>query len=207
MLTDSRRDHFATYLVDAGFEGRLMRRARQYLRRLGEGGATAVEFAIVGSVFLMLLMAIFELGFMVFVQSVLDSSARSAARLIRTGQAAAAANPQTYFQTALCNAVSSVIGCGKLVFQVQDFPQVNNLPNWSAAQTAVNTPPKRDPKTGLLIPVGFNAGGPKDIIAVQVTYDYKFFTLWIGQQLGDSMQSAFLMSTVVFQNEPFPTGG
>ena len=92
-----------------------------------------------------------------------------------------------------------VINCNSLVFQVQD------LPSWTAAQTAVNTPPVRDPKTGLLIPVGFNAGGPKDIIAVQVTYDYKFFTLWIGQQLGDSMQSAFLMSTVVFQNEPFPT--
>ncbi len=146
-------------------------------------------------------MAIFELGFMVFVQSVLDSSARSAARLIRTGQAQAAANPETYFQTALCDAASSVIGCGNLIFQVQD------LPTWSAAQTAVDTPPTRDPKTGLLIPVGFNAGNPKDIIAVQVTYDYKFFTLWIGQQLGDSMQSAFLMSTVVFQNEPFPTGG
>ncbi len=64
-----------------------MRRGWQYLRRLGEGGATAVEFAIVGSVFLMLLLAIFELGFMVFVQSVLDGSARSAARMIRTGQA------------------------------------------------------------------------------------------------------------------------
>ena len=101
----------------------------------------------------------------------------------------------------MCNAVSSVIGCGNLVFQVQD------LPNWAAAQTAVNTPPARDPKTGLLIPVGFNAGAREDIIAVQVTYDYKFFTLWIGQQLGDSMQSAFLMSTVVFQNEPFPSGG
>jgi Flp pilus assembly protein TadG len=177
-----------------------MRRAWQYVRKLGERGATAVEFAIVGSLFLMLLLAIFELGYMVFVQSVLDSSARTAARQIRTGQVQASGNAQTNFQTALCAEVSSVIGCGSLIFQVQKFA------NWTATQTAVNTPPARDPVTGLLIPVVFNAGTCGDVVAVQVTYNYKFFTLWIGQQLGDSMQSAFLMSTVVFQNEPFCGG-
>jgi Flp pilus assembly protein TadG len=171
-----------------------MRRARQYLRKLGERGVTSIEFAIVGSVFLMLLLAIFEIGYMVFVQSVLDSSARTAARLIRTGQATGG-SAQTTFQTALCADVSSVIGCGSLIYQVQLFP------DWSAAQTAVNAPPARDNK-GNLIKV-FAAGTCKSIIAVQVMYDYQFFTLWIGQQLGDSMQSALLTSTVVFQNEPF----
>jgi Flp pilus assembly protein TadG len=174
-------------------------RAIQYFRRLGERGATAVEFAIVGPPFLMLLLAVFELGYMVFVQSVLDSSARSAARLIRTGQAQASGNAQTDFQTALCNAVSSLIGCGNLVYQVQEFA------SWSATQTALNTAPKRD-KNGNLISAGFNAGNCGDIVAVQVSYNYQFFTLWIGSQLGGSTNSAFLMSTVVFQNEPFCTG-
>jgi Flp pilus assembly protein TadG len=173
-----------------------MRRAQQYLRKLGERGVASIEFAIVGSVFLMLLLAIFELGYMVFVQSVLDSSARTAARLIRTGQATGG-SAQTTFQTTLCNDVSSVISCSSMIYQVQVFP------NWSGAQTAINTPPVRDPITHKLIPTPFNAGTSGSIIAVQVTYDYKFFTLWIGQQLGDSRQSAFLISTVVFQNEPF----
>ena len=149
----------------------------------------------------MLLLAIFELGYMVFVQSVLDSSARSAARQIRTGQSQATGNAQTDFQTNLCADVSSVVSCGNMIFQVQKFA------NWSATQTAVNTPLVRAPKTGKLIPAPFNAGTCGDIVAVQVTYDYKFFTMWIGQQLGDSMQSAFLASTVVFQNEPFCSGG
>jgi len=178
-----------------------VRRAIKYYRRLGERGVTTVEFAIVGPLFLMLLLAVFELGYMTFVQSVLDSSARTAARLIRTGQAQASGNAQTDFQTALCNGASSVIGCSNLIYQVQEFD------SWSATQTAVNTPPKRDPKTGQLIPAAFNAGNCGQIEAVQVTYDYQFFTMWIGQQLGDSTQSAFLMSTVVFQNEPFCTAG
>src|SRR5271155_671330 len=121
-----------------------MRRARQYIPKLDRRGGTTIEFAIIGSLFLMLLMAIFELGYMVFVQSTLDSSARSAARLIRTGQAAANANPQTFFDNALCSDVSSVISCGSLVYQVQYFT------SWSSAQTAANTPITRNPTTGAL---------------------------------------------------------
>jgi Flp pilus assembly protein TadG len=186
----------------------LLRRARQFFANLDERGATAVEFAIVGTMFLTLLLGVFELGYMVFVQSVLDSSARSAARLIRTGQATGG-SAQATFQAALCppvGTVNSIIGCNNIIYQVQEFP------SWSATQTAVNTPPKRDPKTGQLIPVTFNSGtcsspGTPQIVAVQVTYDYKFITLWIGQMLGDSNQSAFLISTVVFQNEPYCTNG
>lgn len=167
--------------------------------KLGERGVAAVEFAIIGGLFLLLLLAIFELGFMVFVQSVLDGSARSAARLIRTGQAQGAADPQAFFQTALCDGVHSIIGCGNIIYQVQQFP------SWSAEQIAINTPPKRD-KFGRLIPVPFNAGNCGEIVAVQVTYNYKFFTPLVGAQLGDSSQSRFLMSTVIFQNEPFCGG-
>ena len=170
-----------------------------YFLKLGERGVAAIEFAILGPLFLMLLLAIFELGYMVFVQSVLDSSARTAARLIRTGQAQAGGNAQTNFQTALCDGVSSIVGCGNLLYQVQEFA------TWSATQTALNTPPQRD-KNGNLVTAGFAAGNCGDIVAVQVTYNYKFFTPWIAQQLGGSLQSAFLISTVVFQNEPFCGG-
>ena len=176
-----------------------MRCVPQHFRKLGERGATAVEFAIIGGLFLVLLLGIFELGFMVFVQSVLDSSARDAARLIRTGQAQANSDPQSYFQTALCNEAGAVIGCSKIFYQVQV------LASWSATQTAVNTPPKRD-KFGNLVSVGFNAGTCGQIVAVQVTYNYHFFTQWIGELLGGSTSSAFLESTVVFQNEPFCGG-
>ena len=184
-----------------GLRRAALRRPVWFFENLGERGVALVEFAIVGPLFLMLLLAVFELGYMIFVQSVLDSSARSAARLIRTGQAQGSGNAQTDFQTALCNDASSVIGCSNLVYQVQEFN------SWSAAQTAVNTPPQRDPKTGQLISAGFNAGNCGQIEAVQVTYNYPFFTLWIGSQLGGGSNSAFLMSTVVFQNEPFCTAG
>ena len=173
-----------------------MKRARQHVGKLGERGGAALEFAIVGPIFLMLLLAIFELGVMVFVQSVLDGSAREAARLIRTGQAQASGNAQTDFQTALCTAMSAIVGCSNIIYQAQTFA------SWSTAQTTVNQPPQRT-KSGQLVSGGFAAGNCGSIVVVQVSYNYPFFTKWIGSLLGGSTNSAFLMSTVVFQNEPF----
>jgi Flp pilus assembly protein TadG len=155
-----------------------------------------MEFAIVGSTAMMMLLACFEFGFMLFIQSVLDNSARDAARLIRTGQAQMSSNPTSTFQTLLCNEVGSLIGCGSLVYQSQAFN------DWASAQTAMTTPPTRD-SNGNFISAGFSPGTLSQIMVVTVTYNYPFFTPWIASLLGGSSNSALLMSTVVFQNEPY----
>ncbi|HTW50930.1 MAG TPA: TadE/TadG family type IV pilus assembly protein [Stellaceae bacterium] len=175
---------------------RLFGRMKRWWARLDASGAAAVEFAIVGSTFMMMLLACFEFGYMLFVQSVLDNAARDAARLIRTGQVQGASNPTSTFQTLLCNEVGSIIGCGNIVYQSQVFN------DWSSAQTSLNTPPTRD-SNGNLISAGFTPGTLSQIVVVTVTYNYPFFTPWIASMLGGGTDSALLMSTVVFQNEPF----
>lgn len=175
---------------------RLSRRIKRWLAALDASGAAAVEFAIVGSAFMMMLLASFELGFMLFVQSVLDNAARDAARLVRTGQVQTSGNPTNTFSTLLCDEVGSLIGCGNIVYQAQTFN------DWSSAQTAVNTPPTRD-SNGNFVGGGFTPGTQGQIVVVTVTYNYPFFTPWIGQILGGSTNSGLMMSTVVFQNEPY----
>src|SRR6202142_2575700 len=115
----------------------LFGRIRGRLRALGESGAAAVEFGIIGSSFMLMLVASFEFGYMLFIQSVLDNSARAAARLVRTGQAQQSANSQTTFSNLLCSDVGALIGCGNLVYASQVFN------DWNSAQTAMNTPPTR----------------------------------------------------------------
>jgi len=175
---------------------RLFGRIKRWLARLDASGAAAVEFAIVGSTFMMMLLACFEFGYMLFVQSVLDNAARDSARLIRTGQVQTSSNPTSTFQTLLCNEVGSIIGCGNLVYQAQAFN------DWTSAQTAMTTPPTRD-SNGNFVSAGFSPGTLSQIMVVTVTYNYPFFTPWIASMLGGSTNSALLMSTVVFQNEPF----
>ena len=65
-------------------------------------GSTAIEFAFVGPPFLLLLLAIFELGLTLTTQSVMDGAARDAARLIRTGQVQTQTSPISTFQNLLC---------------------------------------------------------------------------------------------------------
>jgi Flp pilus assembly protein TadG len=175
---------------------RLSGLVRRWFAAIDSSGATAVEFALVGSSFMLMLLAAFEFGYMLFVQSVLDNAARDAARLIRTGQAQESSNPTSTFQTMLCNDVGSLVGCGNIVYQSQAFN------DWTSAQTAVNTPPSRN-ANGTYNSTGFSPGSQGQIVAVTVTYNYPFFTPWIAGVLGGSTNSALLMSTVVFQNEPY----
>jgi len=171
---------------------------RRLLEKLGERGGAAIEFAIVGSSFMVMFLAAFEFGYMLFIQSVLDNATYDAARLIRTGQVQATSNPQTTFQNLLCNDVGSLISCGSLIYQAQVYA------NWGAAQTAVNTPPSRNTQTGAYNTLGFSSGAASEILVVTVTYNYPYFTPWIGSLAGaGGFSTAFLMSTVVFQNEPF----
>jgi Flp pilus assembly protein TadG len=181
----------------SGGSVRLFSLLRRRLEAIGERGAASIEFAIVGTSFMLMLLAAFEFGYLLFIQSVLDNAARDAARLIRTGQAQVSADPQTTFQTLLCNDVGSLIGCGNVLYQAQVFN------DWTSAQTSVNNGVTRDPNTGALESAGFSAGTAGQILVVTVTYNYPFFTPWIGGLVGNGTNSAFLQSTVVFQNEPY----
>ena len=67
-------------------------RSRYHLkrRRLGfarnASGSTAVEFALVAPVFLMMMFSIFEVGWFYFANSVVDAAITDMARLVKTGQ-------------------------------------------------------------------------------------------------------------------------
>jgi len=175
---------------------RLLDLVKRWLAAIDARGAAAVEFAIVGASFMVMLLAAFEFGYMLFIQSVLDNAARDAARLIRTGQVQTSGSPTSTFSTLLCNEVGSLIGCGSIVYQAQVFN------DWSSAQTSVNTPPTRD-KNGNMISTGFSPGTAGQILVVTVSYNYPFFTPWIGGLVGGATNSAYLQSVVVFQNEPY----
>jgi Flp pilus assembly protein TadG len=176
---------------------RPFRLIKRWLEAVGERGNASIEFAIVGSSFMLMLLASFEFGYMLFIQSVLDNAARDAARLIRTGQAQTSSNAQTTFQNLLCSEVGALIGCTSILYQAQVFN------DWSDAQTSVNNGVTRNSSNGNLVSAGFSAGTQGQIVVVTVTYNYPFFTPWIGGLVGNGNSTAFLQSTVVFMNEPY----
>lgn len=181
---------------------------------IGESGETMLEFAFVAPMLILLFMTIIDLGIMLMSQSVLDGATRDAARLIRTGQVAAAGNTIGTFQAQLCREMTAVISTtncdSQILVDVNTFTSFANV-SFGACQYNAG-------QTGTGTQCNFNAGHSAAIVGVQVTYNRRFIVPWVGaclsgqtcwmglntRQTTTSGNAIPLISTVVFLNEPFP---
>jgi Flp pilus assembly protein TadG len=155
-------------------------------------GATVIEFAIVGPIFLLLVLAVIENGLTLFSQSVLDNATRDAARLAMTGQVQLGG---ASFPTLLCNELSGIMPCANLQYRVQTGSSFGSL---SPAVTNSG---------GTLqgfqsYPTAPAAGIANQYVLVQVGYNRSYLIPWVGQYFNAS-GSAMLMSTQAFENEPY----
>ncbi len=158
-----------------------------------ERGATAVEYALVGPIFLLLLVGQFELAYMMFTSVIVDGATASAARLVRTGQVQTAADPVAAFQTQLCNRLYGVISCNKLSYDVR-----------TSSTFAGITFGLTFDEDGTPTDAGFSTGTVGDIVVVTVTYRWTFYTPMVYTLFGDSQGTTKrIYSTAVFRNEPY----
>ena len=98
--------------------GRFVRRFKK-----SDGGATAVEFALVAFPFISLLGITMETGLLMFTEYTLQASVQDAARLIRTGQAQSAAMSASAFKTKICSTAGIIIDCtGGVTVYVRSDP-------------------------------------------------------------------------------------
>ena len=150
-------------------------------------GAAAVEFAVVGSVFLLLLLLALEFGLILFTQAALDNATAEASRLIMTGQSGGAS--QTAFTAAVCSQLGGLVPCSAIQVDVQSATSFASLtPSGTGASGLANT--------------GYAPGGAGADVLVQVAYPRPFVIPWIGEALG--LGSTFtLLSTAAFQSEPY----
>jgi Flp pilus assembly protein TadG len=177
-------------------------------------GAIAVEMALVGPPFFLLLLTIIDLGLMLANQSLLDGAARDAARLIRTGQVQTASSPISSFQTLLCSEMSSVMTSAQcaanIIFEVQTFTSFGSVSFTPCVLNANQT------GTGTIC--SFTPGNGGDIVGVKAVYNRSFIIPWVGGCLSGGScwagvgttngsnpgtGSVTLVSTVIFRNEPF----
>ena len=143
------------------------------LWRRAKKGTVALEFALISSIFLGLLLLIFELGFIFFAQTALDYAARETARQMQTGQA----NPadQAHFQSDLfCLYLNPFLNCGQVTIVLQP------VTNFQTAMSTVPTSP-------------YNSGSPGSLMLLQATYT-PGLPLW-------PLSVAALVGTAAYQNE------
>jgi Flp pilus assembly protein TadG len=177
-------------------------------------GAVALEMALIGPLFFLLMLTIVDLGLMLANQSLLDGAARDAARLIRTGQVQTATSPITTFQNLLCSDMGPMMTTAQctanIIFEVQTFTSFGSVSFTPCVRNNNDT-------SGSGTACTFTPGSGGDIVGVKASYNRPFIVSWVGACLSGGScwtggttggsnpgtGSVSLVSTVIFRNEPF----
>lgn len=173
--------------------GGALRRAAQ-----DRGGATAVEFALIGAPFVLTLMALLEVAVMGLVQSNLDFAMNETARRIRTGEIQQDGLTAADIRNGVCDHMRRVLPAecnGSLFVDVRRFDAFTEVADGDPAEDGVIEETE----------MGFDPGQPSDIVLVRGFYQHQVFTPFFQDIFGNVgggqrvMYSAFL-----FRNEPWP---
>lgn len=159
-----------------------------------ESGSTAVEFALIGIPFILMVIGIIEMALMFTSQSLLESATSDAARQIRTGAVQQGGGVDD-FQDTLCASANLLMSCDDLQYQVvsvDDFQDAEDFPDASFDED------------GNLNDQQFDPGGVNDVVMIRVAYRYKIKTPMMQLMLtNNNDDSRLLLSTVVLQTEPY----
>ena len=166
-----------------------------------QGGASAVEFAIISIPFLTLLFVIFELGAMFVAQTSIDSATEAAARQIRTGQLqTGGSNSVSGFKTLVCNGISWISNADCTANMSLD---VRTFSTFSSVSTT--TPVKNGAIDSSQLT--FNAGNSCDIVLVRAFYPWTLLAPTVEPGLPNlNGTQRLLVATVAFRNENWASG-
>jgi Flp pilus assembly protein TadG len=179
--------------------GQRLRHRRRLLRRYrrSQSGVTAIEFAIVAPPFFMLLMAIFEVGIMLFSEYVIEHGVGQAARMIRTGEVQLQPMSDAEFKELVCGKLATFLDCeSKLHIDVRafdDFDQVTSSPPLTADGELSSDATSNS----------FQPGDPLQVVVVRVYYEWSLFTPGLTHMANMSDGRRLLAAGAAFRNEPY----
>jgi len=157
-------------------------------------GATAVEFALVATPFIGLLIGIIQTFLVFFAQQLLETAANQSSRLIQTGQAQAQSMTQSQFASVVCSNLPILFNCNDVMIDVEVAG------SWTTANAGV--PNLTYDSNGNVTNVWqFNPGNPGDVVVVRVMYLWPVFIAPLVANLSNGMR--LIMASTAFQNEAY----
>lgn len=168
-------------------------------RRYGrdEQGVTAIEFAIVGLPFFMLVFGILEFGLAFFVNRIVDNAVLETSRIVRTGQAQGF--DKAAFKAAFCNNLPDVF-CSPDRIRVQ----VDKIKSFDKAGPGFDKLPDMLDKDGKPNDDTYPPNIDRtEIVVVRVLYMWPMFTSLFNFGGGDTSGERYLYSTHIFRTEPW----
>ncbi|HEU5048390.1 MAG TPA: TadE/TadG family type IV pilus assembly protein [Rickettsiales bacterium] len=190
--------------------------------RKSEQGATAVEYAIVAPILLLLLLGTIEYGLVMYASAVLEGSTNAAARLAKTGYnntstSGTCASPtqtrQQYITCVIQTRVSGLLKANLLTVSSKSYSDYGNIgePEPYTDINGVGHYVVGDPYTDINGNGQWDSdmgaaglGGPGDIVVYTASYPWPIFTPMIQQFFGNNGTYTITSSAVV-KNEPYPS--
>jgi Flp pilus assembly protein TadG len=166
-----------------------LRASAAFARR--RDGSSAAEFAMVAPIFIILILATFQVSVIYLANAYLETAAEDAARLVLTNQTGSMT--ATQFQTALCNYMTALFNCNNVMISLSPATSTTSIstaaPAFNANGTLQNSLPYTQPKPG-------------QIAVLQVLYQWPVIGLPYGWNFGGLGNGTYLMmSTQVFTTE------
>jgi TadE-like protein len=176
---------------------------------LGQNGAAMVEFALVAPLFIALLCAIMEFSGIMFVQAILEGSAREASRYGLTGFTSGGVSREDQIKAIVEDNTYGIIDMDDLQFeplvyenfgdigQPEPFTDENGNTVWDNDEpyTDINGNGTWDPDMGAA-----GLGGPGAVVVYRMSYDWDIMIPLFWPFFGNSIQ---LQSNIAVRNEPF----
>lgn len=166
------------------------------LKRFGgdRSGATAVEFAFIAPILIMMIFSVLELGMIFMLSSTLDTATTDTARTIRTGTASATA---AGFRDQICDR----LGWMQTPCKTQLSVDVRTYSQFGGQSVPEPITAGTFDKTSL----AYNVGKQGDIVLVRAFYEWKLLTPFLAfsgmRKLSDGTR--VMMSSATFKNEPY----
>jgi Flp pilus assembly protein TadG len=163
-----------------------------------EAAATAVEFAILITPLLFLLLASLQLGIIFFAGQCLQSVAIGAGRELMTGTVQDAGDSQSQFiQNAVCPNAPVLFTCGAIMVDVESASSYSNV-------STTPLTPTYDSNGNVTNKWSYSPGAAGDIVIVRLMYNWPVVAAPLlpglaNQPNGDRL----LVATSVFKNEPY----
>lgn len=157
--------------------------------------SVVVEFAIVASLFIILILIILEFGLLLFARAALDSGTQSAARTIQIGKPSA-------FPAALCKQLPVFMNCDRLSYYVQQgssFGAMNPTVSYNANGVLNNGSAQTYPAIPSPTGTAPSAVPATPYVIVQVSYKWTYLTNLISTVM--SAPGVILVSTAAFEHE------
>jgi Flp pilus assembly protein TadG len=171
------------------------RRLRALLK--DDRAATAVEFALLVTPLVALILASLQLSIIFFSGQVLQSAAMASGRQLMTGADQTAGMTQAQFHAAVCANAPMLFSCNSIMVDVESAS--------SYASISTSTPTLTYDKNGNVTNTwNYTPGAGGDIVILRVMYNWPVVGGPLALGLADqSNGDRLLIATSVFKNEPF----